>query len=36
MGSATVVTLPPGPYTVQVNGRSGAGGTVLVEIYDVY
>jgi len=30
-----VVTLPPGAYTVQVNGTSGDGGTVLVEIYDV-
>jgi len=33
--SATLVTLAPGPYTVQVNSVSGAGGTVLVEIYDV-
>ena len=35
LDSAALVTLPPGPYTVQVNGTSGDGGTVLVEIYDV-
>jgi len=35
LDSAALVTLPPGAYTVQVNGTSGDGGTVLVEIYDV-
>jgi len=35
LDSAAVVTLSPGAYTVQVNSTSGAGGTVLVEIYDV-
>jgi len=35
LDSAAVVTLAPGPYTVQVSSTSGAGGTVLVEIYDV-
>ena len=33
--SAALVTLPPGAYSVQVNSASGAGGAVLVEIYDV-
>ena len=35
LDSAAVVTLAPGAYTVQVNGASGDGGTILVEIYDV-
>ena len=35
LDSAALVTLPPGAYTVQVNSTSGAGGTVLVEIYEV-
>ncbi len=33
--SAVIVTLPPGPYTVQVSGADNAGGTALVEIYEV-
>jgi hypothetical protein len=33
--SAALVTVPPGAYTVQVKSASGAGGAVLVEIYDV-
>ncbi len=32
---AMVITLPPGAYTAQVNGVSGATGIVLVEVYDV-
>ena len=35
LDSAALVTLPPGAYTVQVNSKSGLGGTVLVEIYEV-
>ena len=33
--SAAVVTLGSGAYSVQVNSVGGAGGAVLVEIYDV-
>jgi uncharacterized delta-60 repeat protein len=32
--AAAVVSLPPGPYTLQVFDRSGAGGVVLTEVYD--
>ncbi|HXQ80244.1 MAG TPA: putative Ig domain-containing protein [Opitutaceae bacterium] len=32
--AAAVVSLSPGPYTVQVFDRSGAGGVVLTEVYD--
>ena len=35
LDSAALVTLSPGAYTVQVNSKSGLGGTVLVEIYEV-
>ena len=35
LDSAALVTLPPGPYTVQVSSKTGLGGTVLVEIYEV-
>ena len=35
LDSAALVTLPPGAYTVQVNSKTGLGGTVLVEIYEV-
>jgi len=35
LDSAVLVTLAPGPYTVEVNSVSSGGGTVLVEIYDV-
>ena len=33
--AAVVVTLPPGSYTAQVAGEGSAGGTVLVELYEV-
>jgi hypothetical protein len=33
--SAVLVTLPTGPYTVQVSGTNGGGGTALVEVYEV-
>jgi hypothetical protein len=33
--SAVLVTLPPGPYTVQVSGADGGGGTALVEVYEI-
>ena len=33
--SALLVTLPPGPYTVQVSGANGSTGVALVEVYDV-
>jgi hypothetical protein len=33
--SAVLVTLPVGPYTVQVSGADGGGGTALVEVYEV-
>ena len=33
--AALLITVPPGQYSVQVNGADGAGGTVIVEIYDV-
>ncbi|MSU49787.1 MAG: hypothetical protein EXS37_11995 [Opitutus sp.] len=33
--AALLVTLPPGPYTMQASGASGATGTVLVEAYEV-
>ena len=32
--AATVISLAPGPYTLQVFDHSGAGGVVLAEIYD--
>ena len=35
LDSAALVTLPPGAYTVQVSSKTGLGGTVLVEIYEV-
>jgi hypothetical protein len=31
--AAFVVTLPPGPYTVQATGKDGSTGIVLVEVY---
>jgi hypothetical protein len=33
--SAILLTLPPGAYTAQVSSVSGAGGNVLVEVYEV-
>lgn len=30
-----LVTLPPGPYSARVSGVGGAGGTVIVEVYEV-
>jgi cyclophilin family peptidyl-prolyl cis-trans isomerase len=33
--SVVVLTLPPGPYSVRVSGVNGAGGVVLVEVYEV-
>jgi hypothetical protein len=30
-----VLTLQPGPYSVRVSGVNGAGGVVLVEVYEV-
>jgi hypothetical protein len=30
-----VATLPPGGYTVQAKGKSGATGGVIVEVYEV-
>jgi hypothetical protein len=33
--SALLLTLPPGAYTTQVSGSSGATGVALVEVYDV-
>jgi hypothetical protein len=33
--SALFLTLPPGPYTVEVLGRSGDTGVALVEVYEV-
>jgi hypothetical protein len=33
--AAVLVTLPPGPYTVEVSGTNGGGGTTLVEVYEV-
>jgi len=35
LDSASLLTLEPGPYTVQVSSASGAAGTVLAEIYEV-
>lgn len=33
--AVVVLTLPPGPYSVRVSGVNGAGGVVLVEVYEV-
>lgn len=33
--AALVVSLPPGPYTVQVTSGNGAPGTALLEVYDL-
>jgi hypothetical protein len=33
--SAILVTLPPGLYTVQVNGAASATGIALIEVYEV-
>jgi hypothetical protein len=33
--AALVITLSPGPYTVEISGKDGASGVVLAEIYDV-
>jgi hypothetical protein len=33
--AAVLVTLAPGPYTVEVSGTNGGGGTTLVEVYEV-
>lgn len=33
--AALLVTLPPGPYSARVSGAGGAGGTVIVEVYEV-
>jgi hypothetical protein len=30
-----VITLEPGDYTAEVTGGGGAGGTALVEVYEV-
>ena len=30
-----LVTLAPGPYSVRLTGVGGAGGTALVELYDI-
>jgi len=35
LDSALLLSLAPGPYTVQVSSVSGASGNVLVEVYDV-
>ena len=35
LDSAMLLTLPPGAYTAQVNGRNGATGVALVEVYAV-
>jgi hypothetical protein len=35
LDSAILVTLPPGPYTVQVSGAEGDSGIALIEIYEV-
>jgi len=35
LDSAALITLEPGPYTVQINSVSGLGGAVLVELYEV-
>ncbi len=33
--AALLVTLPPGPFTVEVSGKAGAEGVALLEIYEV-
>lgn len=33
--AALLVTLPPGPYSARVSGAGGAGGAVIVEVYEV-
>jgi hypothetical protein len=33
--SVVLVTLPPGPYSARVSGAAGAGGTVIIEAYEV-
>jgi hypothetical protein len=33
--AAVLITLPPGAYTAEVRGKSTAGGTALLEIYEV-
>ncbi|MBI4625978.1 MAG: immunoglobulin domain-containing protein [Verrucomicrobia bacterium] len=33
--SVVLVTLPPGQYSARVNGAAGAGGTVIIEAYEV-
>lgn len=33
--AALLITLPPGPYTVEVKGKNGGEGVALLEIYDV-
>lgn len=33
--AALLITLPPGPYTVEVKGKDGAEGVALLEIYEV-
>ena len=33
--AALLITLPPGPYTLQATGAGGAVGSVLLEAYDV-
>ena len=33
--AALLITLPAGPYTVQVTGKAGAQGVILLEIYEV-
>ncbi|MBI5768216.1 MAG: hypothetical protein HZA93_10500 [Verrucomicrobia bacterium] len=35
LDSALVMTLPPGAYTAQVSGVSGATGEALIEIYEL-
>ncbi|MCX6951915.1 MAG: CotH kinase family protein [Verrucomicrobia bacterium] len=33
--AALLITLPPGPYTVEVSGKNGTEGVALLEIYEV-
>jgi hypothetical protein len=33
--AAVLITLPPGPYTVEVKGKDGGQGIALLEIYEV-
>jgi hypothetical protein len=33
--AAILITLPPGAYTVKIEGKNGATGVALLEIYEV-